>query len=149
MQKTRLTQQEYLDERRQLSKYQQENYQNYEKTLVTLSGSFIAFSMALLTFLAKDSSPKAAAASVVYSKYVVGSWFAFGSSLLILLGGFFVSIRVFTIEAVLLEEALEDLGALGKSNWWNTISLWLNGLSAFCFLSGVILLMVFCWNVFS
>ena len=48
-----LSRDEYLAERKELYKYQQENWANFEKTLLTLSSGFLAFSMSFLAFLAR------------------------------------------------------------------------------------------------
>ena len=139
----------YLDERKELYKYQQANYDSFEKTLVTLSGSFLAFSIGSLGFLGKGQPPAASVVAPGSGVFLVASWVAFSSSLVALVLCSFVNVRAYTVEIVKLEDALKDATALERPNRWRVCSLGLYWVSTVAFLVGLLSLLVFCKRNFS
>ena len=139
----------YLDERKELYKYQQANYDSFEKTLVTLSGSFLAFSIGFLGFLARGTDPSRPVVTQGSAPFLFGSWILLASSLVALVLCSFVNVRAYTIEIIKLEDARTDAKALDRPNHWRTCSLALYTVSAVGFLAGLISLLLFCKRNFS
>lgn len=142
-----LSRQEYIEERRELSRAQQACYEAFEKTLVTLSGSFFVFSIGLLGYLGKEHTVGRDVTKGV-GIYLIVSWCALTVSLLILMGCFFVNAKSYTIEIDKLEEALTDFSALARKNVWSIVALCLYAASTVLFFAGVALLALFSWKVF-
>ena len=140
----RLTRQEYLDERRELYKYQQANYDSFETTLVTLSGSFLVFSISFLAFLKSGREAGLPLMQPGSAKFILGSWILLAVSLSILVVSFFVNARAYTVEILRVEQALGDIRALDAPNPWSTAAMWIYGISTVSFLAGVTSLVWFC-----
>ena len=100
-----LSQQEYLEERKELYKYQQAAYDSYEKTLVTLSGSFFTLTAAILTYLQKEATGSNTTLPLAGKGYLVLGLALFSVSLTILLGCFFMNARGYTFEIERIERA--------------------------------------------
>lgn len=81
--------------------------------------------------------------------YLFGSWVAFAVALSVLLIGFFVNIRAYTVEIVRIEDALHEPAALDRPNLWTACGKGLYMVSASAFLLGVVLLVIFCTLNFS
>ena len=134
-----LSREEYSAERKELYKYQQENWANFEKTLLTLSSGFLAFSMSFLAFLARPAGQP-----IVGHRLLWSSWIALGVAVAALLVCYPLNIRGYTFEIVRIEDALTDPTALDRLNPWSRYGQILYGVSAVAFLLGLVLLAVFC-----
>lgn len=139
----------YLDERKELYKYQQANYDSFEKTLLTLSGSFLAFSIGFLGFLSRGTDPSRSVLSPGSGQFLLACWILFAASLVALLVCSFVNVRAYTVEIIRLEDARHDSAALDRPNHWRTCSLVLYTVSTFAFLAGLVSLLLFCKRNFS
>ena len=143
-----LDRQTYLDDRKELYKYQQTAYDNFEKTLTALAGGFLAFSVGFLGFVSRNQ-PSGAPIQLRSTALLEAAWGFLCISLVALLLCSFVNARAFTIEIVKLEEALADASALGRTNRWTGISKLLYGVATMCFVAGLILLLIFCGRNFT
>jgi hypothetical protein len=139
----------YISERKELYKYQQTCYDNYEKTLTALTSSFLAFSIGLIGYL-KSSEPKATPVLVPDTNiFLYTSWITFSLSLVVLLLCFFTNAKAYTVEMQILKKALTDSKALMESNnYWTNISVILYFLTTIFFMSGLISLLFFCFRNF-
>lgn len=140
---------EYIDERKELYKYQQAAYDGFERTITALSASFLAFSVAFLGFVTRPVGQNAVIGSVRRPGLLLASWLTFSASLVSLLLLFFANARGFTVEIEKIEDALHDDTALERSNIWVVVSKSLYGTSLFGFLSGLFFLLAFCWHNFA
>ena len=134
----------YLDERKELYKYQQANYDSFEKTLLALSGSFLAFSIAFLGFLAKGNGSSRPVLSPGSAPFLLASWILLAASLVALIFCSFANIRAYTFEIIRLEDARKDPTALDRTNHWRSVSLVLYSISTISFLAGLVSLLLFC-----
>ena len=76
----------YLEERQHLAKYEQTNYENYEKTILTLSSAFLAFSISFLSLFDKSSDiNNSVFPIVVTTAFLFSSWIMFAFSVLSIL----------------------------------------------------------------
>lgn len=139
----------YLDERKELYKYQQANYDTFEKTLVTLSGSFLAFSIGFLGFLSRGTDPARSVLTAGSGPLLFACWILLAASLVALLLCSFVNVRAYTFEIIRLEDARHDAAALDTPNNWRTCSLVLYTVATIAFVAGLVSLMLFCRRNFS
>ena len=95
---SKLTHQEYLDERQLLYGNQQSNYVNFEKTILTLGSALLAFSIAFLRLLPPDTGIEA-------KSYLIASWVCFGAAIVSILLSFVVSGIAFNSEIKAIETA--------------------------------------------
>jgi hypothetical protein len=147
--RTPLSRDEYLSERKELYKYQQENWASFEKTLLTLSAAFLGFSMSFLGFLANGRPPGTPIVSPGSESYLLLSWITLSISIAALLGTYPVNIKAYTFEIIRIEDALVDTSALDRVNPWVRYCHILYGVSVAAFFGGVALLGAFCRNNFS
>src|SRR5262245_65789460 len=112
----------YLDERKELYKYQQASYDSFEKTLVALSGAFLAFSTGFLGFLKGTQTTPKVIVAPGSANFLLGSWISFAFALVLLMLCAFVNVRAYTIEIIKLEDALKDDRALNRPNNWAKFS---------------------------
>lgn len=141
---TKLEYNVYLDERKELYRYQQAEYDGFAKTLTALAGSFLAFSTAFLGYLSKALAPGEVASPLRSPKLLIGTVALFSISLVSVVLVFFVNARSFTVEIEKLEDALADIRALERPNSWRTVSLCIYGASTTTFVVGLLLLILFC-----
>ena len=136
----------YLNERKDLYKYQQAAYDSYEKTLTALASSFLAFSVGFMGFLV-SSKPQGAAMLVSGSEiFLYACWTTLSLALLCLLLCFFVNVRAFAVEMRILDDALESTAAFDRTNLWTKFSIALYVTTAVLFLLGLLSLLVFCYR---
>jgi hypothetical protein len=147
--RTPISRDEYLSERKELYKYQQENWASFEKTLLTLSAAFLGFSMSFLGFLANGRPSGSAIVSPGSGGYLLGSWIVLSISIAALLGTYPVNIKAYTFEIVRIEDALVDTCALDRVNPWVRYCHILYGVSVVAFFTGVALFGMFCRRNFS
>ncbi len=139
MKRKKLSYDTYQGEREMLSKMESTNYENYEKTILTLAASFLAFSLTFLG-LFKSSEPQI----LVNQFLLVTSWILFSTSVIVTLLGFLVGAFSLRFEVKILEQALEDIGSLDKRNIWTTINYIFYIVSGTAFVAGVVFLILFC-----
>jgi hypothetical protein len=144
MSKQKMDYDDYVKEREQLSKYEQANYDNYEKTILTLSAAFLAFSVSFLGLVRKRMESGAELLALTSPKILVWSWAFFASSVLFMLICFLVSALGFRHETTRLEMALEDVNALEGKNNWHALVYVLYAMSGMAFITGIVLLLTFC-----
>jgi len=148
-QPVRIDYKQYLDERKELYKYQQANYDSFERTLVALCGSFLAFSIGFLGFLSKGHNASHPVIAPDSAPFLVATWVALSLSLAVLVLCFFVNVRAYTREIKILEEALDNAQALEGPNRWRTLSQGLYWISTIAFFVGLVCLILFCNRNFS
>ena len=66
-----------MQERELLAKNEQTNFENYEKTILTLSAAFLAFSVSFLGLLPKRESLPL---HIISTDFLIWSWFLFALS---------------------------------------------------------------------
>ena len=133
----------YSSERKELYKYQQAAYDSYEKTLITLTSSFLAFSIGLLGYLQSSKPNEAPAIAPGTEEMIYTSWICLSLSLMGLLACFFLNARAFAVEMGVLDDALTNPAALTKRNWWTTASHVLYGSTTILFAVGLFFLLYF------
>ena len=138
----------YSSERKDLYKYQQTAYDNYEKTLTALASSALAFSIGFVGYLQSSAAKGQAAISNGSQPFLYATWAALFLSILCLISCFFVNVKAFTLEMHLLDMALEDTRAFDRSNVWTTVSMWLYAASAILFFAGLSSQLLFCYRNF-
>jgi hypothetical protein len=137
----KLSYEDYVKERDSLVKFEQATYDGYEKTILTLSASFLAFSVSFLGLLQKGA--KVSSTVLISPKILFWSWIFFGS-------GVFIMLCNFLVNAVSLRAAVRDVWnayetqptQLAKK--WTSLSFTLYFLSGLSFVMGVIALIRFC-----
>jgi hypothetical protein len=138
-----LSQQEYLEERKELYKYQQAAYDSYEKTLVTLSGSFFTLTAAILTYLQKEATGSNTTLPLAGKGYLVLGLALFSVSLTILLGCFFMNAKGYTFEIERIERARQNWSVLSEVNPWTRLSLALYAANFLTFIAGLVSIIAF------
>lgn len=134
---------EYLEERKELYKYQQAAYDSYEKTLVTLSASFFTLTSAILAYLQKELTTSGVPVPLEGKVFLLVSISLFSLSLAILLGCFFMNAKSYTFEIERLERARAAWSALEEVNPWTRYSLGLYAANFLAFIAGLITLIAF------
>ncbi len=144
MQKNVFTYDDYVKEREVLSKYEQANYDSYEKTILTLSGAFLAFSVSFLGLIKKTASPQVTPPTLMYPNVLVSCWVSFASSILLMLLSFLVNALAFRAEVAKIEDAVDSVAELERKNIWIGVGSALYVFAGTAFMAGLILLLVFC-----
>jgi ABC-type siderophore export system fused ATPase/permease subunit len=139
MSKKKMPYPDYQREREFLSKIEQSNYKNYEKTILTLSSAFLAFSISFLRLLKNNGAPL----DLSFGFLLVLSWIAFGVSVISILINFLTSALALRKEVSKLEEALEDKEALQGSNIWTSMVYFLYAIAGYMFILGLVMLIIF------
>ena len=134
----------YLQERQDLNKYRQSNWESYEKTILTLSAGFLAFSVSFLGLVKKEPPLGAQPVAIVCMPLLVSSWICFAVSVLLVLLAFPVNAVAFHTETKRLEGALSDSSAVNRCNCWSIFTYVLYTLAGLSFLGGIVVLLVFC-----
>ena len=131
-----LSQEEYIQERNLLYGHQQNQYDKYEKAILTLGTALFAFSVAYLRLLPVDV--------VVQAKWLlIASWIGFGVSIVAVLLSFLMNARGFDEEIRAAEKAMCDASVLRERNPWGLPVRLLYGLAGFAIATGVISLICF------
>ena len=138
------THEDYVKERESLSKYEQANYDSYEKTILTLAAAFLAFSVSFLGLIKKTPAPGVPPIALTSPNLLVFSWISFASSILCMLVCFLINALAFRAETVKIESALENVAALESNNPCSRIGFVLYFASGIAFLLGLTLLLIFC-----
>lgn len=141
MKKKKLPYDTYVKEREMLSKMESTNYENYEKTMMTLAASFLAFSV---SFLGLFKSSNASQQVLIDQRFLTLSWILFAISVVSILVGFLVGALAIRAEVNLIEEALEDIRALDGKNHWTSTQYILYVASGLSFVAGIYFLLLFC-----
>jgi hypothetical protein len=135
----KVTYEDYVRDRKMLSDYEQKCYESYEKTIITLSSAFLAFSVSFLALL-RGRGP---APNLVFSESLIASWVVFGASILFMLLSFWVSALANRKEVAKLERRLEK-SIPKKLNCWTVTTYVLYIFSGATFVVGIVLLLIFC-----
>jgi hypothetical protein len=99
----------YVQERELLTKNEQANFENCEKSILTLSAAFLAFSVSFLGLLPKrESSPL----HLISTEFLIWSWFLFALSVACILICFLVNAVALRSDVRRIERALKDIAAL-------------------------------------
>jgi hypothetical protein len=138
------THDDYVKERAHLSQCEQANYASYEKTILTLSAAFLAFSVSFLGLIKKTVATPVNPVVLALPGVLISSWILFASSILMMLLCFLISSLAFRKEVATIEDAVDDVTALNRKNIWTGIVYVLYILSGASFGGGIILLLVFC-----
>lgn len=135
---------DYVKEREHLSKYEQTNYDSYEKAILTLSSAFLVFSVSFLGIIRKKAEGGVPPPPLISVDYLVSSWVAFAASV-------FFMLMCFATNAISLRAAIADIEPMikkkpptTKATKWNIASFTLYALSGIAFVLGIVLLLVFC-----
>lgn len=134
---------DYVREREHLSKYENDNYENYEKTILTLASAFLAFSVSFLALLRNQSAAGSLLPTLTAHAFLIWSWISFAISVVITLLSFLMNALALRFEVTKLEEALEDTSALEGRNPWDLIAYLLYVISGIAFGVGLVLLLTF------
>jgi hypothetical protein len=132
---------DYVKERDSLIKFEQSTYDGYEKTILTLSAAFLAFSVSFLGLLQKGG--KSQLSPLVAPKVLFWSWIFFAFAVFIMLCNFLVN-------AIGLRAAVRDVWnaydtqPTRAAKKWTLLGFSLYFLSGLSFLMGVISLIRFC-----
>lgn len=100
----------YQKERERLSEYEQRSYQEYRKTILTISSASLAFSVSFLGWIHSRGGEISAYWAAVFS------WTFFLLSIILVLFLSAVCARSLREEVIVIEEAVQDINALGKAN---------------------------------
>jgi hypothetical protein len=144
MNKPRIDYKDYLTEREHLSKYEQANYDNYEKTILTLSAAFLAFSVSFLGLLRKRPESGAELAVLTAHSLLIWSWISFASSIFFMLLSFLINAIALRTEVAELGKRLDGQPPSEETNPWTMVGYSLYFLSGISFISGLTLLLTFC-----
>lgn len=135
---------DYVKERELLSKYEQTNYDGYERTILTLSSAFLVFSVSFLGIIRKKPDGGQPLPPLVSLDCLIGAWVLFAASV-------FFMLLCFVTNAVALRTAVADIEPLLENGEmttgaakWVVSSYILYGLSGLTFVGGIILLLLFC-----
>ena len=134
---------DYIREREHLSKYENDNYENYQKTILTLSSAFLAFSVSFVALLRNQSAGGVPLPTLTAHAFLVWSWISFAISVGVTLLSFLVNAMALRLEVAKLEEALETTSALEGRNPWDLIGYLLYVTSGIAFGIGLVLLLTF------
>jgi hypothetical protein len=140
MRKKKLSYDTYVKEREMLSKMESTNYENYEKTMMTLAASFLAFSVSFLGLFKSSNGSQV----LVNQKFLTFSWILFAVSVVSILVGFLVGALALRAEVKLIEDALEDIKALDGKNYWTLAQYILYIAAGLSFIAGICFLILFC-----
>lgn len=140
MSKEKLPYDTYVKERELLSKMESTNYENYEKTMMTLSASFLAFSVSFLGLFKSNTGSQV----LIQQNILTLSWILFAVSVVSILVGFLVGALAIRSEVKRLEEALENIQALEGKNYWTMTQYILYGVAGVAFIAGLYFLLLFC-----
>src|SRR6266571_216413 len=110
---------DYIKEREILSNGEQTTYQSYEKAILTLSASFLAFSVAFVGLFKIKTPSGSEAVSVMSPALLALAWILFAMAVFLMLLNFVVNALAFRREIFILEQALKDIKELEKrkNNW--------------------------------
>lgn len=135
---------DYASERELLYGAEQQNYQNFEKIIITLSSAFLAFSLSFLALFSK----KAGAAETTFSfdgiSTLVASWILFATSVISILVSIMLGAIASRYQLFEYEQEMEGIQPQAKSRVLTIIAFCLYGVSAVGFITGLITLMLFC-----
>jgi hypothetical protein len=134
----------YIREREHLSRYETDNYENYQKTILTLSSAFLAFSVSLLALLRDNQASNLAALPPLQAHYLlILAWTSFAGSVLLTLLSFLLGAVSLRTEVAKLELALDDTSNLEGANYWDYATYALYVLAGVAFAIGLVFLLTF------
>lgn len=134
---------DYVKERELLSKFEDASYERYEKTILTLSAAFLAFSVSLLGVLNRSPDAHGNLPPLAVIPALFLSWIWFGLSVFVTLLVFPLSALALRKEIAMLEARLNDASATNGANPWAVLVLLLYIISGGTFLCGMVSLLTF------
>ena len=134
---------DYVKEREQLVKYEQQAYDNFQKTILTLSSAFLAFSVSFLGLLKRDggAQPPPPLNSL---PLLVSSWISFASSVILMLVDFVIDAKALRTAVADIEPLAEGKAQKSNASKWNRRGYVVLGVAGAAFTLGIIMLLVFC-----
>jgi len=135
---------DYMKERELLSKYEQANYDSYEKTILTLASAFLVFSVSFLGIIRKKADSGVPLPPLASLDFLIGAWLSFAASVFFILLCFISNAVALRTAVADIEPLIENKKATTRAAKWNIISYVLYGLSGLAFVAGIILLLSFC-----
>jgi hypothetical protein len=139
-----ITYDDYLKEREHLSKFEQANYDNYEKTIITLSAAFLAFSVSFLGLIRKAVPTGQTPPTLSSLDILIWSWILFAGSILSILFCFPVNGSGLRAEVKELENMRDGKHTPDRINAWTVTGYLLYAISGLSFVAGLALLLIFC-----
>jgi hypothetical protein len=139
-----ITYDDYIKEREHLSKYEQTNYDNYEKTIITLAAAFLAFSVSFLGLVRKAVPTGQPPPSLSSINILIWSWVLFAVSILSILFCFPVNGSSLRAEVKELENMRDGKHTPDRINTWVMAGYILYAISGLSFVAGLALLLIFC-----
>lgn len=141
----RLDHETYLREREHLSRFEAQTWEAYERTILTLSSAFLAFSVSFLALIKPSGPDQAASLPLASPALLFGSWLLFGASVLVMLSTFLLNAASIRFEVDTLELALEDQRQLSRVNSWDKAAMTCYFTSGLAFVGGLALLLSFAY----
>jgi len=84
---------DYVRERNSLANFAQASCDGYERTILTLSAAFLAFSVSFLGLLRKEGANASSPPTIISPGLLFSSWVFFAVSVFIMLGNFMVNVK--------------------------------------------------------
>ncbi|MEA2207093.1 MAG: hypothetical protein QOE77_3869 [Blastocatellia bacterium] len=137
---------DYVKEREQLSKGEQASYDSYEKAILTLSASFLAFSVAFVGLFKVKGPTGADVVIVTASGLLTTAWIFFAVAVLLMLLNFVVNAMAFRKEIAIIGDALKNIKALNSKNVWSNLGYTLYLCSGLSLMFGIGFLIAFCFK---
>ena len=135
----------YVDERKQLATFEQANYERYEKTVLTLSSAFLAFSVSFLGLFRPVATTQPNVPPITALPILILAWLAFAGSVTVMLSCFIVNSLAMRRDIHKLEAAVnKDVASLNARNVFAILGYVLYFFAGTGFISGLALLVIFC-----
>jgi hypothetical protein len=112
---------DYLKERQQLNTYEQQAYDNYAKTILTLSSSFLIFSVSFLAILERGATGRAVPPQLQSTPLLVWSWISFASSVMAMLLCFGINAKALRAAVADIEPLAEGKEQTAQAKKWNSL----------------------------
>lgn len=135
---------DYVKERELLSKYEQTNYDSYEKAILTLSSAFLVFSVSFLGIIRKKAEGGVPPPPLTSVDLLIGAWIAFAASVFFMLMCFATNATALRTAVADIEPMIKKKPPTTKAAKWNIMAFILYALSGAAFVGGIVLLLMFC-----
>jgi hypothetical protein len=127
-----------------LKRFEQQNYENFEKTILALSSALFAFSVSFLGLYTNRivSTP---GIKIINFGLLIGSWISFAITIILILLSMLFGGFAFRLEVKKIMKALNNKNEIiNANNIWNTIIFRFYIISGIAFILGIILIIIFC-----
>jgi hypothetical protein len=135
---------DYISERELLYGVEQQNYQSFEKIIITLSSAFLAFSLSFLALFSSKGTAEASTFHFAYISTLVASWILFAVSVVAILVSILLGAIASRYQLFEYEQEMEGIRPSVKSGVLTKVIFVLYAVSAIGFVAGLITLMIFC-----